>query len=226
MVNNYSPESERKFADHLITLGYPEESIIYEPALHTVDGKIKYRPDFAIIDPQKKEYLAIIDIKNEKFFSTDKAKEQFNYYKNLLKKEKILFFFVSPNEIPNAINPYYLYFFDESGRLVKSDFSFFPTFKTLIVEDAAVRKNEVRKNKSDALERFQMLCWLLSAILLIIVASDVACAYFGFTLLNTERMALLGAGAAFIILPYSQKFKALGIEWEMLIIQDKKANED
>jgi hypothetical protein len=33
-------------------------------------------------------------------------------------------------------------------------------------------------------------------------------------LLTTEIMALLGAAVALIVIPFAQKFKGLGIEWE------------
>lgn len=53
MDKNYDSNIEKKFAEYLITIGYPKDSIIYEPAFLATDGRKTYRPDFLIIDPVK-----------------------------------------------------------------------------------------------------------------------------------------------------------------------------
>jgi hypothetical protein len=40
-------------------------------------------------------------------------------------------------------------------------------------------------------------------------------------ILNTERMAILGACVALIIIPFAQKFKGLGIEFEKATQSDQ-----
>lgn len=56
---------------------------------------------------------------------------------------------------------------------------------------------------------FQRVTWSLAVALLLIVIADIR-----FNFLTTERMALLGACVALIVIPFAQKFKGLGIEWE------------
>ena len=47
-----------------------------------------------------------------------------------------------------------------------------------------------------------------------VVIADFVCAQYEIELLTTERMALLGACVALVVIPFAQKFKGLGIEWE------------
>ncbi|HHC3226177.1 type I restriction enzyme HsdR N-terminal domain-containing protein [Klebsiella pneumoniae] len=76
MDNNYHSEAENKFSEYLLSLGYTKDSILYEPAFFSNDGKNTHRPDFAIIDPEKKEYLAIIEIKSDRFAHSEKTLNQ------------------------------------------------------------------------------------------------------------------------------------------------------
>lgn len=76
MDNNYHSEAENKFSEYLLSLGYTKDSILYEPAFFSNDGKNTYRPDFAIIDPEKKEYLAIIEIKSDRFAHSENTLNQ------------------------------------------------------------------------------------------------------------------------------------------------------
>lgn len=39
MDNNYHSEAENKFSEYLLSLGYTKDSILYEPAFFSNDGK-------------------------------------------------------------------------------------------------------------------------------------------------------------------------------------------
>ena len=209
MDNNYHSEAENKFSEYLLSLGYTKDSILYEPAFFSNDGKNTHRPDFAIIDPEKKEYLAIIEIKSDRFAHSENTLNQLKRYKQAIGNEKIPLFLVTVSSLPNNPLPFSLYSVSDSGELVKSDFNLFPTFRALTAEQSAVRKNDIRQKKSQTMDIFQRVTWSLAVALLLIVIADIR-----FNFLTTERMALLGACVALIVIPFAQKFRGLGIEWE------------
>ncbi|EOC1344946.1 hypothetical protein ACI09M_004401, partial [Cronobacter dublinensis] len=182
---------------------------LYEPAFFSSDGKNTYRPDFAIIDPEKKEYLAIIEIKPDRLAHSEKSLNQLKRYKQAIGNEKIPLFLVTVSSQSDSSLPFSLYSISDSGDLVKSDFNLFPTFRALTAEESAVRKNDIRQKKSETMDTFQRISWSLAVALLLIVIADIR-----YNFLTTERMALLGACVALIIIPFAQKFKGLGIEWE------------
>ncbi|GGB91519.1 hypothetical protein GCM10011352_16960 [Marinobacterium zhoushanense] len=127
-------------------------------------------------------------------------------------EDSIPVFLVTPSS--NQIFPFDLYIFDIDGGLIPTDFALFPTFPTLTAEDAAERKSGLRIEKVEAVESFQKVSWVLAFIVFAIVVADFICAQNDIVLLTTERMALIGAVVALIVIPFAQKFKGLGIEWE------------
>lgn len=213
----YHSEAEKKFSEHLLSLGYTKDSILYEPVFFANDGSRTYRPDFAIIDPEKKEYLAIIEIKADRLINNEEVLNQLKKYRHAIGNKKIPLFLVAVSSIPNNPLPFALYSLSEAGDLVKSDFNLFPTFRALTAEESAVRKNDIRQKKTETMDTFQRVSWFLAAVLFLIVIADIK-----FHFLTTERMALLGASVALIVIPFAQKFKGLGIEWE----KAKNANRD
>lgn len=214
MEDRYHSELEKKFAEYLVALGYPKDSIIYEPSFVASDGKRTYRPDFAIIDPVKKERLAIIEIKERHLKDTESTYRQLVAYSKAIDKKHIPLFMVTESESPEGCFPFDLYVFGEEGELIQSDFALFPTFPALTAEESAERKTGIRKQKTETIERFQKVSWSLAILLLSVVIADFVCAQYEIELLTTERMALLGACVALVVIPFAQKFKGLGIEWE------------
>jgi hypothetical protein len=132
-------------------------------------------------------------------------------------------FLVTESESPDGFFPFDLYVFAGEGDLIKSDFALFPTFSGLTAEESAGRKTDLRKEKSETVENFQKISWSLACILLLVVIADFVCAQFDIELLTTERMALLGASVALVVIPFAQKFKGLGIEWEKSTKVDKSS---
>ncbi|MDM7292478.1 type I restriction enzyme HsdR N-terminal domain-containing protein, partial [Klebsiella pneumoniae] len=114
----YHSEAEKKFSEHLLSLGYTKDSILYEPAFFANDGSRTYRPDFAIIDPEKKEYLAIIEIKADRLINNEEVLNQLKKYRHAIGNKKIPLFLVAVSSIPNNPLPFALYSLSEAGDLV------------------------------------------------------------------------------------------------------------
>lgn len=214
MEDKYHSKIEKKLAEYLTTLGYPKDSIVYEPSFLASDGIRSYRPDFAIVDPVKNERLAIIEVKGRQHKNTEHTYRQLTTYSKAIGKENIPLFLVTESEAPNSFFPLDLYVFSKQGELIASDFALFPTFPALRAEDSAERKTGIRKQKSETIQRFQAVSWSLAGGLLSLVIADFVCAHYDIELLTTERLALLGACVALVVIPFAQKFKGLGIEWE------------
>ncbi|WP_444904236.1 type I restriction enzyme HsdR N-terminal domain-containing protein [Microbulbifer sp. CnH-101-E] len=214
MEEKYHSKLEKSFAEYLVTLGYPKDSIVYEPAFLATDGKRAYRPDFAIVDPVKKERLAIIEIKGRHLKDTENTYRQLTAYSKAIEKERIPLFLVTESDSQQSLFPFDLYVFSEEGALIKSDFALFPTFPALTADESAERKIGIRKEKTETIESFQTVSWSLAGVLLSVVVADFIFAQYDMELLTMERMALLGACVALVVIPFAQKFKGLGIEWE------------
>lgn len=213
MESSYHSKIERAFAEYLITIGYPKDSIIYEPAFLTKDGK-RWRPDFLIIDPAKNERLAIIEIKSNITPNQKGIQNQLRAYSKSIGNDKIPVFLITPASDEASQYPFDFYIFNNDGELAKSELSLFPTFAALSAEETAERKNELRTQKTETTEKFKYVCWILSFPLLMIVIADFIASHHDIVIINTERMAILGACVALIIIPFAQKFKGLGIEFE------------
>jgi len=221
MEKEYHLKIDKEFAEYLVAIGYPRDSIVYEPAFFASDDRNQYRPDFLIIDPVKKERLAIIEIKGTGQLNAESTYRQLRAYSKSVGEDNIPVFLVTPSK--NDMHPFDLYIFDVDGGLVPTDFALFPTFRALTAEDTAERKSGLRTEKVQAVESFQKVSWILAFIVLAIVVADFICAQNEIVLLTAERMALLGAAVALVIIPFSQRFKGLGIEWEKATKNDTES---
>lgn len=214
MVHISDSKIEKELSEYLITIGYPKDSIVYEPAFPSKDGRRVYRPDFLIIDPITKERLALIEVKGLDRVDSKSTYQQLLKYREAIGSDTIPLFMVTPSSSQSAMFPFDLYVFGGQGELIKSDFALFPTFPALSAEEAAERKSELREKKSEVTKSFDSISRSLAGVLIFVVVVDFILAQFAITLLTTERMALLGASVALVVIPYAQKFKGLGIEWE------------
>lgn len=219
----FHSQLEKKFFEYLVNLGYPKDSIIYDPSLLSVDGRHQYNPSFLIVDPIKQERLAIIEINDRELLDASCTYHNKESFRKAIRNENIQLFIVTESESPMDLFPFDLYLFSLGGKFIKSDFSLFPTFLALTAEESASRKTDLRNAKSETVETFQKISWSLAFILLAVVITDFICAQFNIELLTTERMALLGGAVALIVIPFAQKFKGLGIEWEKSTKVDKSS---
>ncbi len=214
MVHISDSKIEKELSEYLITIGYPKDSIVYEPAFPSRDGRRIYRPDFLIIDPVTKERLALIEVKGLDRVDSEGTYRQLLTYREAIGSDTIPLFMVTPSSSKSTMFPFDLYVFGEQGELIKSDFALFPTFSALSAEEVAERKSELREKKSAVTKSFEFVSRSLAGLLILVVIVDFILAQFNITLLTTERMALLSASVALVVIPYAQKFKGLGIEWE------------
>jgi hypothetical protein len=203
---NFASKFEVEFADFLKIHGYPDGSLMREPIIKDIN----FRPDFLVIDITNNEHLAIIEIKKE---ISDKnvhaIKKQMDFYKQALGDSNIAVFIAIQSG-----ESFDLFTFRKDNTLEKLNLHLFPNFKTLSANNIVERKLELKKGKEKTADSFDDLCRNLSYVLISIVVADFILSLFKIPLLSVERMSLIGAIIVFFIIPYAQKFKAFGIEWE------------
>jgi hypothetical protein len=209
---------ESEFAAFLKDRGYPDGSLIYEPRLKGPQGKL-YRPDFLIVDPIRNERLAIVEVKGRLNDRVQYVQEQLEHYKKAAGDSTLPAFLVTPSDAPNSQYPFQLYIFDDQNQLEKVDFMLFPAFSALSSNHIAEQKQDIREEKEKATNSFQIISHITAFILVALFIADFVCSLKGITVITAERLTLLGGAVALIVIPFAQKFKGLGIEWERA--QDK-----
>lgn len=195
----------------LLDKGFPAESILYEPTILPIGSNIKYQPDFLILDPKTGEHLALIEVKSPNFFDVSKAKNQLEAYKKALGNSRIASYVItSPDDFPDDLR---VLSSDElEERTVNSEV--FPKYETLKASSLAGKKAELKTKREEVTTSLEKVGFIVALLLVLIAIADFVLSFWGITLLTPERLGLLGAAVALVVIPFLQKFKGLGIEWE------------
>lgn len=202
--------AEEELYQHLVALGYPEASIVYQPGLLPI-GAVRYRPDFALIDPATKDVLAVIELKGGHGLAhIDEVAKHLRSYAAALHRGATQSFVATPSERGAGFDFFTL---DESGRFKQVPSSFLQ-FGALRSGRGAVNKEVQAEAIARVTDHFEVVCFILALVGIAVVAADFVCAQFGIVLLTSYRMIVLGAVAALVVAPYLQKFRGLGIEFE------------
>lgn len=202
---------EAEFVKFLLTRGYSEDSIIYEPAALGVGGRM-YRPDFLLIDPVRNEKLAIVEVKG--ILPHQNVKVQLEKYKKALGGSRLQAFVVVPDETDKSPLPFSVYVFNASGEAEQIKPELFPTFR-------ALASNTIAEQKQATLDGFDRLCWGLAVCSALLAIADFILERRGIELLTTVRLWLVGGSLALALGPYTQKFKGPGFEWERRATREK-----
>lgn len=202
---------EKQFHDYLVSLGFTPDSIIYEPVFKPSSNGKRYRPDFAVLDTKTHELLAIIELKG----TTDQSRleaalHQVRWYTNQLQNPSVRAYVATPSTGAGIFDFYQA---DEDGRLKKVDPSFLEA-ASLTSASSAEKKEILAEKKKRTIDSFFIVCYAAASIAFLTAVSDFFLGLHGVTVLTPERLILLGSAAGLLIIPFLQKFKALGIEIE------------
>lgn len=209
---------EQQFSAFLQERGYPDGSLIYEPRLKGPQGKL-YIPDFLIVDPTRNERLAIVEVKRQITGRIKGIQEQLEQYKKAAGDSTLPAFLVTPNDEPQSKYPFNLHIFNSKNQLEIVDFRLFPAFSALSSNQTAEKKQNLKQEKEQISNAFDLISHITAFALVVLLIADFLCSLKGITLLTAERLALLGGAVVMVVIPFAQKFKGLGIEWERA--QDK-----
>ncbi|OLQ84378.1 hypothetical protein BIY21_20205 [Vibrio ponticus] len=206
-------EGEKLFSEFLTQKGFPSGSVIYDPEWIVVEAPRRhYRPDFLIIEPKRKEVLAAIEVKDCRVSNAGKLLyRDLDLYRKARNNERMPIYLVAllPNDTEVKI-----YGFDENHELSEIDYSLFPTYDALCNQASIERKGNLVVKSDKITNSFKLTTTLLAFLSLLIVIADFTLELFGIKLLSAERLTLVGGSIALLLMPYIQKFKGLGVEWE------------
>jgi len=132
-------------------------------------------------------------------------------------------YLVSVKENAAFEEPFDFYYADADGKVNRLPIDLFPTFKSLSSSIVAGKRAKFEKSREETKDHFQSACWGLSGFVLIALIADFILDRFSIELLDTTRLTLLGIVVALVVIPFAQKFKVLGLEYERFI---RKANEE
>ncbi|MGL1935334.1 MAG: hypothetical protein OCD01_09945 [Fibrobacterales bacterium] len=189
---------------YLKSHGYPESSL-------SIEYKIgKYRADLVVIDLKSSLPIQLFEIKSQKNSrSIEFGKKQLKAFLGELEDKDIPTYLVFPsNEMP--------YFHIEKVQLIENEIS--NEVESLDILNFNLQKqSRINKKINDTVDLkrttqnvFQRICFLLAAIVfMVFLAHKFTCFE-----LNSIDVSLLGATIALIVIPFSNKLKILGVEFE------------
>lgn len=192
--------------------GYPDNAILSEPII-SFNNRI-YRPDILIVDPNTKDILAIIEVKGVYNYRLQLIKSQLAEYRKILNAENIPAFVVLPSVSEHTNNLFDIYWLKDNGDIEKLDKKSFPNLEKLSIIKAVKKKGDLSEKRRLTARSFERLSKTVAVMLIVLGFSDFICSFYGLQLLTPERMTLVGGAVVLLIIPYAQKFKGLGIEWE------------
>lgn len=193
-------------------MGIPENAIIYEPIFLPSGKRTSYIPDFALIDLETKEPLAIFEVKsNNKAGTLSSAGQQLITYLRALRDKTVRGYVATPNDSSSGFD---FYTFEDDGQPNKVPPNII-NLNTFRLSRITEKKEILAIKKEETTDNFYKVCFCSSFFSVLVVIADIVTSkYFCITLLTTKRMVLISAAIALLIIPYVQKFKGLGIEIE------------
>ncbi len=198
----------------LLAHGYPKDSLAMEWPI----GK-KYRVDLAVIDPDTNKAIALFELKRRKNDESQKmALRQLETYSKALGDEQVPTYMVFGKEGDPPFEIYHLQkesFEESEDQTIKiekvPDFSLFKSSKI----NQSIHQTTTKRETT--LNTFNIVCWLLALLVLILLLLD----FLDILCIDPERLALIGAIIALIIIPFTSKLKILGVEFERLTEKKK-----
>jgi hypothetical protein len=214
---------ETRLVEFLVGRGYPAASIVHDPEFKGPDGALRARPDLIIIDPATHAPLAVLEVKSEfKNEAKDRYRAQVESYAALF--EHLPTFLVtgrSPSEIE------FRRYNRESRDLDPVEIVDFPSLEALIGEVITRRQGAIAAVVEEQKKTSRSLhwrCYSLAGIAIVLAVVDFYLShYLKIEFFNPTRLTLLGAAIGLLLIPYVQKFKGLGFEYERLTEPKKNA---
>jgi len=184
--------------------------VVFEPRL----GEM-HRPDFAVTDPVFDQRLAYFEVKVQLTPATQhRVFVQLKAYANAARAVGASVYLATPAQVPTSEEPFDFYRVDKDDSVQPLPQSLFPNYRSLSSDVIAIRKEKIESSREKTKDHFQFACWFLAGVVLILTGLDFIFDRYMIELIDTNRLTLLGITVALIVIPFAQKFKILGIEYE------------
>jgi hypothetical protein len=210
-------EIEQQFYAYLVKRGYPRDSIAFEVQLGD-----RHRPDFAIIDLFKDQRIAFFEIKAAITPSTQKRIfDQIREYSEAAKNVGAPCYLVTPAKSPTFEEPFDFYYVDKDDSVQQLAKELFPSYPSLASNSVATKREQIDNDTKETKDYFQKVCWNLACLVFIVAIADFICDQKAIELVDATRVTLLGITIALFVIPYAQKLKILGIEYERYLQESR-----
>ena len=219
-----SPHSivEERLVAFLRERGFPEAAIVRDPEFKTPDGQPRARPDLVLTDPDSREPLTILEVKSElRSDKHDRIRAQVESYAQIF--SDVPTYLVTDG--PESLGLAFYRFNRETKQLEEFPSNKFPTLPAMLGERITAKQvaiASVAQERKDTSRVFYWFCFFLAATAFLTAGADFYLKQFhSIELLTAPRLGLIGAAFGIAILPFVQKFKGLGIEYERLTHESK-----
>lgn len=204
-------ELERNTLDRLIAYlkehGYPESSFAIEYKIG------KFRADLVIIDQDLKTPIMVFEVKSRRNGQTIKSgKKQLEAYVKSLPDSSIPTYLVFPKDNEPYFDIERIYFDYEKNEVIEESIinKDILNYKRQRQARVSEKIEQIAEEKDEAIDSFKWICWIIAFVLIVIAVLNKLTIFS----LDTTDIALLGGTIGFIVLPFSSKFKFLGMEFE------------
>lgn len=201
---------ERKLFDFLIKKGFVEESLILEPQFGQTGGRI-LRPDVAIVDPQTKTVLSIIELKASNGPTKQHATQLLDYI-NFFENASVKGFLA----LSKGDGEFSFHELDKNNKLLECEFENILNFNKLNIKQTTETISNLKNARKENVANFKLVCFVSAGLSFILAITDFICSRYDIQILTPERLALLGVTIALAIIPFVQKLKILGVEIERI----------
>jgi hypothetical protein len=192
-------------------MGYPPDSIAHRFPLSPAEQIAK--SDFAIVNPQNHELLAVFDLEQEALpVSPEATTARYSLPFTLASRKDVPFYIVTDGE--NGFD-FHVVRAISDARLSTPAAVALPAFESLVAGKTGRTRIQHREHHDRSLKSLRRMTWVLGLAALTLLVGDVLIELSGKRLLTPERLSLLAAIAILMPLPFVQTFRWLGVEWEL-----------
>lgn len=192
------------FRDRLKAANFPQEYIVRDWAV----GR-KYKADMALLDPISRAPVAVIELRktlDNKSIAT--ARQELTAFADAIGNPGVRQYIGTLEN--GAVKLYKVP--RELSAPTKSDLisAKVPAFEHLVSTARAALVSDKRVQHKERGDHFKWVCWAMALIVVAVIVVDA----FGWYTLNEARLALIGAAAALVVIPFASRLKMLGVEFE------------
>ncbi len=191
------------FIDYLRHHGYPENSFIFEYRINK-----NSIADLAIIDPKTKKLIAICEFKNKNIPKVyNLVLSQLNNIAKEIKDNNIQLYAIFGKEISPYFEVYSYEIKDSNIQLNPNIINDYPIAISSIINKEIIKSTKnIKRNRNG----FLILCMCIACVIIAILVLD----FLNILEITAERLILISIITAIIIIPFADRLKFLGIEFE------------
>lgn len=199
---------EAAFFEYLVEKrGYPQGALLIHQNLPSHWRSSKFIPDAVIVDEGNRNIIAVIEIKKGDAIERGQIIERCRALSVGFGDGNVPFFLV----FVDLRSPNKSHLIQLVGGTVKDVGSTdFPTYNELRGGAQVKRREDVKVEKTQTIDRFSWTCGALVLFLAVLLLLD----FLGWIQWTTGRLSLLAGIIGLSVIPFAAKMKMLGVEFE------------